>query len=271
MAKVMTAAPNPYEPALVQTEVMVTSAPLGKPRATLVGVFVVTLSAVVVGEVLSLVALIPPLSHWLDLDGEFGALILIAMPVLAGGCGALAGLVLGLFYPSTWSRLASAIAGSLPAMLFCANGYQSRESVVSVTAIGGIMILATTTGVMFTHSVLVSIERRRTSHKPASQTNPSAREGILVAMIATGIATASLIFDVWLWWTLESESRLGIEFRLTEVFGLGLLAVATNVYVWAAYPNRKRTAVIVGSASFAGCVVVLSLWFLYLIHDAPAT
>lgn len=262
----MTESPNPYESALVQTEAIVSSAPtstsLGKPRATLVGVFVATLSAAVFGEVLSIVALIPPLNHWLDIDGEFAGLIVIGMPMLAGGCGAVAGVALGLMYPSPWSRWAAAIAGALPALLYLYNGYRPQDPADGIFTVVGIMILSTVAGAIFTARMLISIERRRASQTPTIQT---ARTGLFVTVIAAVLAAASLIVDVWLWESLDSKSVLGLEFRLVGTFGVGLLAVATNVYVWAAYPNRKRVAMIMGLLSFTGCFAVLSLWFLRLI------
>ncbi len=64
----------------------------------------------------------------------------------------------------------------------------------------------------------------------------------------------------------SSSERLGHELPLIGAFGMGISAVASNVYVWAAHPNRKRIAMIAGFASFVGCVAVLAFWYLRLIQ-----
>jgi hypothetical protein len=135
---------------------------IGKPLATLVAVFTCAFVAVVAGEVLSVIALLPPLNHWLDLDDEFSGLILIAMPMLAGGCGAVTGFALGPLYPRSWTRLASTAVALLPAIIFASTNYNPREA-VTVMSISGIMLLATIIGILMTHRVLVSIEHRRST------------------------------------------------------------------------------------------------------------
>ncbi|WP_442511879.1 hypothetical protein SH528x_003625 [Novipirellula sp. SH528] len=234
--------------------------------ASLVGLFVGTIAAVVVGEILSLIALFPPLSHWLNLDGEFSGLILIGMPMFAGGCGALAGLVLGLMYRRACCHLVSVVVGSLPAVMYSVGSYTSRESLVTINAIGGIMISATMVAVVFTHFVLVSIDRRRLTLTFSTNTQSVVRTGRVATVIASVLALVSLSYDAWLYWILSSSERLGHELPLIGAFGMGILAGASNVYVWAAHPNRKRVAMIAGFASFAGCVAVLAFWYLRLIQ-----
>ncbi|GAA4454334.1 hypothetical protein GCM10023156_26640 [Novipirellula rosea] len=59
---------------------------------------------------------------------------------------------------------------------------------------------------------------------------------------------------------------MGHELPLIAAFGIGILAVASNVDVGADHPNRKRVAMIAGFASFAGCVAVIAFWYLRLIQ-----
>lgn len=99
---------------------------LGRGMAALVGFFVCGFAAAVVGEALSLVVLIPPLSHWTHLDGEFDPLILIGMPPMTGGCGALAGISLGVMFRHRGKRLIASCVGALPALLLYSQSYDSH-------------------------------------------------------------------------------------------------------------------------------------------------
>lgn len=263
----MTQNKNPYEPSAITPQVETAARPstaIGKPMATLVAVFACSLIAVVAGEILSVIALLPPLNHWLDLDGEFSGLILIGMPMLAGGCGALAGFVLGLLYPNWWPRPASAVVASLPAITFAIANYNPREA-VALMSVSGIMLLATTIGILLTHRVLVSIEHRRSSLAATQKTGALSTPGRVVAVVAYVMALGSLVYDVWLWQSLLINKHSGQEFALIGALVLGILAVTLNVFVWAAYLHRKRVAIVAGVASFTGCVAVLTLWYLQLI------
>jgi len=75
----MTQNANPYEPSAttLQETAARQSTAIGKPMAALVGVFTCAFIAVVAGELLSVIALLPPMNH---------------------------GFALGLLYPRPWSH-----------------------------------------------------------------------------------------------------------------------------------------------------------------------
>jgi hypothetical protein len=265
-AKIMTEQPNPYE--AIASEPDKRSAErstLGKPLAALFGVFACAAASAVVGEVLSLVGLFPPVSGWIDFDNEFAGLILVGMPMLAGGAGALAGLVLGLLYPRFFCRLVSIIIGSLPAVLFCYGNYADESSRVSSMAISGIMIVSTVLGVVFTHRLLRRVEHRRGNQSSDAVPAKSSTSGRIATVIALGLAALSVVYDGWLWRVIESDKKSGHEFPLILAFGLAVLAVALNVYVWAAHPHRKAIAITSGLGAFVAFLAVLSVWYLRLI------
>lgn len=262
----MTEQSNPYEPIATEPEKRSAErATLGKPLAALVGVFACAAASVVVGEVLSLIGLFPPINGWIDFDNEFAGLILVGMPMLAGVAGALAGLVLGLLYPRLFCRLISAITGSFPAVLFCYGNYADEKSRVSTFAISGIMIVSTVLGVLFTHRMLRSIEQRRSSQATDAEPARSSTGCRIETVIALGLAAFSVVYDACLWRVIESDEKSGHEFPLIGAFGLAVLAVALNVYVWAAHPHRKAIAITSGLVALVTFVAVLSFWYLRLI------
>ena len=61
----------------------------GKPLGCLATLFVANVIgcgvAVIVGEALSFFVLLPPMNRWFSMNGEFDSLIVIGMPMWAGG------------------------------------------------------------------------------------------------------------------------------------------------------------------------------------------
>lgn len=258
---------NPYEPATIPTGTRSpVSRSLNRPLTALVGVFACGAVSVVAGELLSLIALFPPMNHWTNLDGEFDGLILVGMPMLAGGCGALAGLSLGMLYPRRYGRLVSGLIGSLPALWFCWQNYGAEDSPVSVIAVSSIMVIATVVAVLFTHRMMRSIDRRRSTETSATESRRSGCAGRVMVATSFLLAIFSVAYDVWLWRGIASDDNVSHEFTLIGAFGLGMVAVAVNVAVGAAYPHRKLVAIVGGLAAFTGTLGVICFWYWQLTH-----
>jgi NAD/NADP transhydrogenase beta subunit len=270
----MISEPNPYEATSSSQDVQ-DSEPnandsLGRLLASLVGFFVCSCGAVVVGEVLSFIALIPPINKLTHLDGEFDGLILIGMPMLAGGCGALAGITLGVFHRNRFARLFASIVGSLPAMFFYSQTYNShltdpwQNSPIPMIVVNLIMILATVSAVQFSHFVINLIKLRRANAVTSAPVKKSTSQGLVAASIALFMSFASLFCDYAFWKTLE-ESEYVNEFFLVGTFLLALLAIAPSVYLLAAYRRRRLIGISCALAAVVGFLLVLGRWYLRLI------
>ncbi|MCO8122801.1 hypothetical protein NHH03_13720 [Stieleria sp. TO1_6] len=136
---------------------------ISKMTGTVVGGAVGAIFAAVVSALLSFLALIPPLNRLTQLVGEFDGLILVAMPPIAAGCGALAGVLFCLLgHHRTAGRIATA-AGSLPALIFFYRALDlysndnANDSPIPALVIGLILILAVAASVLIVSLVLSSL------------------------------------------------------------------------------------------------------------------
>lgn len=242
---------------------------LGRGMAALVGFFVCGFAAAVVGEALSLVVLIPPLSHWTHFDGEFDPLILIGMPPMAGGCGALAGISLGILFRQRKRRMIASCVGALPALLLYSQSYDSHltdgweNSPIPAFVVSLIILLAAVTAVVIADRVLRSIEQRRARVSSREEVTEPVSQARVTTGIVLVLSVVGLLCNASLWRVLNQEgnSGSGFEFPLLGSCLVSLLTIAASVYLLAAHPRRRLTAIACGLTSLIGFLVVLATWY----------
>lgn len=139
---------NPYrfDSSTTDASQETTAAPRGRLATLLRTILIGCVSAVVVGEIMSVTVLIPPLNGWFSMDGEFDGLILIGMPIWAGGFSLLSSFVLGLLHPRRGALQITLVIHSIIMSFFAWNMIQSahnssgRYSAVTVSVIGWIAV-----------------------------------------------------------------------------------------------------------------------------------
>lgn len=270
----MTFDPNPYEATKSQQDVPDSEPDVndsfGRPLASLVGFFVCGGGAVVIGEVLSLIALLPPINKLTHLDGQFHGLILIGMPMLAGGCGALAGITLGILHRNNFRRLLASIVGVLPALFYYSQTYNSHltdgweDSPKPAMVVSLIMILATVSAVQFSNYFFNLIKARRANAATSDPVEKSTSRGLVATGVAVMTSLASVCCDLAYWKNL-GESDYGNEFLLVGTFLLALFAIGPSIYLLAAYRQRRLIGIICTLAALIGFLLVLGRWYWQLI------
>lgn len=246
---------------------------LGRGMAALFGLFVCGFAAAVVGEALSLVVLIPPLSHWTHLDGEFDVFILIGMPPMAGGCGALGGISLGVMCRHRRRRLIASCVGALPAMLLYSQSYDSHQtdgwenSPIPAFVFSLIMLLATFAAVVIADRILRSIEQRRARLSSGEEVTQPVSQGRVPTGIVLALSAISLLGNAWLWRILNQDDNSGSGFEFPELGSclVSLFAITASVYLLAAHPRRRLTAIACGLASLIGFLIVLATWYVQVL------
>ncbi len=122
-------------------------------------------AALIVGEALALIALMPPMNRWLGMNGEFDGLLLIGMPIWAGGFSLIASTVLGGTFPRRYAANSAIVVGFIltAAYFGIAVVHANRPSDwYSAITISVILQAAMTVGVIAAHKGLKRINRYRT-------------------------------------------------------------------------------------------------------------
>ena len=101
---------------------------LGRFVTLCAAILICVATAVVVGEVLSVLVLFPPMNRWFHMTGEFDGLILIGMPMWVGGFSLICGIVLGLLYPRRGSLLLTLTVGTTMVGISCRNLLSAADS-----------------------------------------------------------------------------------------------------------------------------------------------
>jgi O-antigen/teichoic acid export membrane protein len=121
--------------------------------------------AVIVGEALAFFALMPPMNRWLSMNGEFDGLLLIGMPIWAGGFSLIASTVLGGTFPRKYAANSAIVVGSILTAAFFAIAviHANRPSEwYSAFTVSVILQAAMAVGVIAAHKGLKRINRIRT-------------------------------------------------------------------------------------------------------------
>lgn len=262
---------NPYEPGQVNIDMYPPVASLlGRPMASLVGFFVGGISAGVVATVLTFVAIMPPIGRLLHLDGEFAGLGLIMMPPMAAGCGILSGLTLGLFYRHRQGGLIAGTVGSLPALLFYSQSYDShltdgwQDSPIPAIVESLIMLFAAVTTVFIVGRVFVLVERRRTNEKVVDESSVQTEGGITM-VVTIALAAIVVYCGMSLHSIPEDESKpFPVIFSIITL-ALTLVAITAGVYLMAAHRCRRVIAlecitVAIFAAAIAPAACYTRIW-----------
>ncbi|KAA5539207.1 hypothetical protein FYK55_25130 [Roseiconus nitratireducens] len=153
---------SPYRPPAELSELDPAEKRLGRFGTVLSALLINGGTAVLVGEVLAIAVLIPPLNRWFGMTGEFDGLIVIGMPIWAGGFSLLTGLVLGFTFPRRFAAAGAILLGWLTVAMFLFTSIRTTnrpsEWYASLT-VSGILVIALTIGVVVAKGVLRRINR----------------------------------------------------------------------------------------------------------------
>lgn len=241
--------------------------PLSRSATLFLANVIVVGAAVIVGEILCFLVLLPPMNRWFGTTGEFDILILIGMPIWAGGVGLIAANILGFAYPRKFcSGIAIMVSLGIVAMVFLntAKTNDRSDALDSTLTFSGILVIAITTGVLIARQTLRRVNRIRSMPVPSlkGQGNTTAfRRKLLVFL-----TLLFFLIDAAVLWDIVQGSD-GIWLFPVSLFGLvfGLVVVAFNAYHFAAHDDVRKLAKICLALMITGLAATIFLWVRYVL------
>ena len=255
---------NPYSSTTSATEQQGTGSckSLGRLATLFTSTIIICSVAIITGETLAVIVLLPPMNGWFSMNGEFDGLILIGMPMWAAGYGFVTAIVFGATFPRKYAAAIAIAVCSVMVTWFCwsiattANGPSDRYSALTISAI---LLAAITSGVAAACKGLTRINRirARSSQDAEAQHKPQhwLRFVVITLTALWGLIDAAVLIMILQDSTSLWLTPLGL-FGL--IFGLGVMALCA--YQSATGSELRTAARLCLSILIVGLVTTIYLW-----------
>lgn len=255
---------NPYEvtahsskaPSAVSE---LTPFPMTTGVACAVGVFFGAFLAAVIGLGLSFFVLVPPMSHWFDLNGEFDGLLVFLMPPVAAACGAISGLFFALARAKAGRRWMSvAVAGLLSAgvTVIALIGNSHR---LGTFVMGCVLFVSGVVSILLVSVLFVHLSHRRARVRQARDNGTDSECPIWLQVTALGLLGMAIFSSLVL--SLAPAVGIAVDF-VYSLWGTCVfvpVSLLLSCYVAAAWPFQKTSSWMTRGSAIVTLVLVLRL------------